>query len=143
MQSLDLRPPRAGGPRVPMVVVLLSDGNNTSGEVSPVDAATAAQEAGVRVNTISVGRRPGDPPAGSFPGRPSNHRTLRAIADRTRGSFYRAPSEADLETVLRGLGSSVATVRERREVTAAFVGAALVLLVAGGGLSALWFNRLV
>ena len=32
--------------------------------------------------------------------------------------------------------------KERREITLAFVGAGILLLLAGGTLSALWFNRL-
>jgi Ca-activated chloride channel family protein len=141
-EALALRP-RASGRRVPMTVVLLSDGNNTTGETSPEQATAAARRAGVRVHTIAVGRRPGEPPPGNARGRPADARTLRAIAAGTGGRFFSAPSEGELGDVYRELGSLVSTVRERREVTAAFVGAGAVLLVAAGALSVLWFNRVV
>lgn len=44
--------------------------------------------------------------------------------------------------VYEDLGSSLAFVKEQREITLAFVGAALALLAASGTLSVLWFNRL-
>ncbi|MFN2490928.1 MAG: VWA domain-containing protein [Actinomycetota bacterium] len=128
--------------RIPMVIVLLSDGNNTTGEVDPLVAAAAARRAGVRVHTILLGRTAASPAVPGAP-RPPNRDVLRALAQRTGGTFSSAPDRADLEETYRDLGSSISHVRERREVTVAFVGAALVLLVASGGFSALWFNRLV
>jgi Ca-activated chloride channel family protein len=139
-QALDLRPPPARVRDVPMIVVLLSDGNNTGGRVTPEEAAARARQEGVRVFTIAFGREPGSRRVGDP--RPPNLVALRELAGTTRGRFYAAPTGEALDAVLRNLGSQVARVREQREITTAFVGAALVLLLAGGGLSALWFNRL-
>ncbi|CAN5655237.1 VWA domain-containing protein [soil metagenome] len=139
MEALALRPTGATGADVPLVVVLLSDGNNTAG-IDPLTAAEAAREAGVRVHTIVFGTTHGRAPGGGR-SRPSDVDALRSVAQRSGGSFFSAPSEADLEAVYRDLGSSISAVRERREVTVAFIAGGLVLLLLSGGLSMLWFNR--
>ena len=137
VKALELRPPASGGRQVPMIVVLLSDGNNKGGEVTPSAAAEAARADHVRVFTISFGRGDG----GSSGEPPVDAATLRELARRTGGRFYSAPSGTALEAVLDSLGSEVAYVNGSKEVTATFVGAGLALLVAAGGLAALWFNR--
>ena len=139
-QALELRPPPARAKEVPMIVVLLSDGNNTGGRVTPEEAAARARRENVPVFTIAFGGGPGRGAAAGV--RPPNLSALRELAGSTRGRFYAAPTERALDAVLSNLGSQVARVREQREITTAFVGAALVLLLVGGGLSALWFNRL-
>ena len=141
-EALGLRPPAPpGGRPAPLVVVLLSDGNNTGGQVRPRAAAEAARAERVRVFSISFGRASADP-SGGLSARPPNAAALSALAETTGGRFYSAPTGEALKEALRILGSDVAYVRATREVTAAFVGAGLVLLVSAGGLSALWFNRL-
>jgi Ca-activated chloride channel family protein len=45
--------------------------------------------------------------------------------------------------VYERLGSQVAMKDEPREVTGAFAGGAMLLLLAGGGLSLRWFRRLI
>ncbi len=132
--ALDSRPE---GRRVPMVVVLLSDGNNTAG-VDPVVAAERALEMNVKVFTVSFG---GDASAGR-PGQAPDDRTLRQVAETAGGEFFSAPTAADLDAVYEDLDSSITLVREKREVTTTFVGAGAILLLLGGGASALWFNRL-
>ena len=140
-EALALRGTPSEAGEFPMVVVLLSDGNNTGGEVQPLEAAEAARAERVRVFSISFGR-PSTDPGGGVSVRPPNHAALRALAETAGGRFYSAPTRAALEAALSSLGSDVAYVRATREVTAMFVGAGLVLLVSAGGLSALWFNRL-
>lgn len=130
--ALETRPP---GDDVPMVVVLLSDGNATRG-ADPLDAARRARRRGVRVFTIGFGSvaRVGETP-------PLDDSTLRAMASAAEGRYFEAPTAADLESVYAEIGSDIATVRATREVTTAFMGAGLLLLVAGGALATLWFSR--
>ncbi len=71
---------------------------------------------------------------------PPDTETLREIAETTEGRFFASSSGADLVDVYEDLGSRVGFVEEQ-EVTVAFAGAAFALMLAGGGLSALWFNR--
>jgi Ca-activated chloride channel family protein len=140
LEALDMRPQSRGRPRAPVVVVLLSDGNNTTG-VDPAAAADAARADSVPVHTIALGTRTGRAPPGGRSARPFNVEGLRDVARRTGGSFNSAPSETDLQGIYGDLGSSISSVRERREVTVAFVAGGLALLVVGGALSTLWFSR--
>ena len=72
---------------------------------------------------------------------PSRDDVLRRMAQTTHGEFFNIPTATKLTAVYRNLGSSIGLVTEQQEVTVAFVGAALALLVSGGGLSFLWFDR--
>ena len=47
-----------------------------------------------------------------------------------------------LSTVYKTLGHQLGTRKAKREVTAAFVGGALLLLAAGSAMSLRWFGRL-
>lgn len=133
MSALDSRPE---GRDVPLVVVLLSDGDNTTG-TDPLEAAERAAGMNVKVFTIAFG---GDAPGTGVP--PPDDGTLRQVAEATGASFFDAPTAADLHDVYKDLGSSITIVREKREVTTSFIGAGAILLLLGGGASALWFNRL-
>jgi len=80
------------------VVVLLADGVNNRGEVSPLSAAEVAAERGVRVYTIGVGT----PARVSFWGRSGyevDEETLKKIASTTGGRFYRAADPGTLQAV--------------------------------------------
>lgn len=124
----------------PTAIILLSDGNNTTGGMHPLDAAQRARQAGVRIYSVALGRP--DPPAGWKGPRPPDHDLLREVGRIAEGAFFSAPTNADLQAIYQNLGSSIAMVEEQREVTAAFVAAGLLLLLGGGGLAVLWFNRL-
>lgn len=127
----------------PLAVILLSDGASTTGE-DPLRVASEAQELGIPVFTVALGTREGvvDTPAGEQVSVPPDTGTLQQIADTTGGSFFSSATEADLVQVYEDLGSQIGFVKEEQEVTAAFVGAALAVLLAGGALSLLWFQRL-
>jgi Ca-activated chloride channel family protein len=128
---------RLGNDPPPLAVVLLSDGNNTTG-ADPTQAAHAAADAGVTVHTVALGDQgvaaPGEPAAPDL-GR------LRSLAEVTGGRFLSASSSEGLETIYGELATSIFEVTELREVTNAFAGAAALLLVAGAGSSLAWFNR--
>lgn len=88
------------------VVVLLTDGANTSGEVPPRQAAELAAEAGVRIYTIGMGaesmRTGGVLGFGSRevnPSRDLDEKTLGHIASLTGGQYFRARNVQELETI--------------------------------------------
>ena len=62
---------------------------------------------------------------------PPDTATLESIARTTGGRFFTAPTARDLEAVYANLGRGLATRKEKQEVTAAFAGGALALLLAG------------
>lgn len=81
------------------VLVLLTDGTNTAGNIAPLKAAELAAEAGVRIYTIGVGADPRSA-IGRGAGRGSlDERTLQAIAQRTGGRYFRTRDVAELQAI--------------------------------------------
>lgn len=75
------------------VVILLTDGANTSGSVDPLKAGDLAAAEGVRIYTIGIGddRVPVLGPLGlPRPGRELDETTLKAIAEKTGARYFRA-----------------------------------------------------
>lgn len=131
------------GSYAPAIVVLLSDGQSNVGP-RPLDVVEQAANRGVRVYTVGVGN-----PEGTvlrIQGRSIRVRldeeTLKRIADKTNGSYFKAESETDLGDVYQGLSTRLVFKPERTELTAGFTGLAAVFLLSAGVLSLLWFNRL-
>ncbi|MCS6802884.1 MAG: VWA domain-containing protein [Chloroflexota bacterium] len=141
-------PSRGGQPQrppanVPSTIVLLSDGASNRG-ISPLQAAREAKERNVKVYTIGIGTREGGTviSGGQVLRVYLDEATLRRIAEITEAEYFFAPNERDLARVYKSLGSTVGWERQQTEVTAGVTAAALILSLAGGLLSLLWFNRL-
>ena len=90
------------------VVILLTDGSNNMGEISPLTAAEMAKALGIRVYTIGVGTNgtatfPYPLPGGgvSYTRMPVEIDTnmLKEIASTTGGKFYRATNNTELEQI--------------------------------------------
>ena len=89
------------------VLVLLTDGANTAGEVDPMKAAQLAQQVGLRIYTIGIGaeqlevssliggRRNINPSADL------DEATLTGIAELTGGRYFRAKDTAGLQDIYR------------------------------------------
>jgi Ca-activated chloride channel family protein len=133
--------------QLPMVVLLLSDGANTQGKVRPMDAAAHAKALGVPVFTIALGTDQGMVDVPNETGQlqrvpvPPDELTLQRIAEVTGARFFAAPSDRELKSIYRQLGSKIGFVKEPQEVTVLFAAAGLLLLVAGMTLSLAWFSR--
>jgi len=90
------------------IVILMTDGQNNAGTISPLTAADAAQALGVKVYTVGVGIR-GKAPypyVDAFGQRryqmvdvDIDEDTLKKISDRTGGRYYRADSTATLHAI--------------------------------------------
>ena len=90
------------------VIILLTDGVNNRGQITPLTAADIAAEQGIRVYTIGVGTRGEAPyPAMDMFGNMTfvkqkvdiDEKTLREIADRTGGRYFRATDERALRRI--------------------------------------------
>ena len=89
---------------VSKVIILLTDGSNNSGEISPEAAAEIAKEFGVRIYTIGVGTNNETAP---FPYGDQvvnvpveiDETTLKNIAEITNGKYYRATSKESLSEI--------------------------------------------
>ena len=87
------------------VLILLSDGDNTAGNIDPITAAELADAYGIKIYTIAVGKEGRVPFGKDFFGQPNyientlDETTLRKIAEVGNGNFYRVSDNAALEQV--------------------------------------------
>ncbi|TAA43792.1 MULTISPECIES: vWA domain-containing protein [Corallincola] len=86
------------------ILILLTDGQNTAGEVSPLDAAKVAAEQGVKVYTIGVGademiKRTFMGTRKVNPSADLDEVTLTKIAALTGGRYFRARDAEDLAQI--------------------------------------------
>ena len=91
------------------VIILLTDGSNNRGDISPLTAAEIAKQFGIRVYTIGVGTNGTAPyPMPTYAGIQYvnvpveiDEQTLIQIAGTTNGNYFRATSNSKLEEVYR------------------------------------------
>ncbi|MDP8985410.1 MAG: VWA domain-containing protein [Pseudomonadota bacterium] len=90
------------------VIILLTDGVNNTGKISPLAAAEAAKAMGVKIYTIGVGVRGKAPiPVRDEAGNMRlimakvdvDEKTLQTVADLTGGKFYRATDTDSLQKI--------------------------------------------
>jgi len=126
------------------VVILLTDGSNNRGDISPMTAAEIAKSFGIRVYTIGVGtngtaRYPYPMPGGGvqYVQMPVeiDTKTLSSIAASTDGDFYRATNTQELRGIYKEIDKleksklNVKKYSRRYEAYQPFALAAVVLLL--------------
>lgn len=116
--------------RPPAAIVLLSDGETTTGR-DPVEVAREARRLKIPIHTFALGTRDGviRSPDGSLIPVPPDPETMRRIAELSGGRSFAVEDAEDLAGLYRKLGSRVATKKEKREITAAFAGGGALLLM--------------
>jgi Ca-activated chloride channel family protein len=76
------------------VAIMISDGNNTAGNLDPITAASLAKTFGIKVYTIAVGsNKPSLDPV--------DESTLRLMAEKSNGQFYRATDTKTLSAIFK------------------------------------------
>lgn len=89
------------------VCILLSDGENTAGNIDPITAAELASAYGIKVYTIVIGKEGLVPYGKDFFGRPNmiennvDETTMRKIAEIGGGEFFRVPDNKTLNKVFQ------------------------------------------
>lgn len=126
------------------VVILLTDGSNNRGDISPMTAAEIAKSFGIRVYTIGVGtngtaRYPYPMPGGGvqYVQMPVeiDTKTLSSIAASTDGDFYRATNTQELRGIYKEIDKleksklNVKKYSRRYEAYQPFALAAVLLLL--------------
>jgi Ca-activated chloride channel homolog len=139
------------------VLVLLTDGMNNTGKISPIAAAEAAKAMGVKIYTIGVGVRGKAPiPVRDDAGHVHvimatvdvDEKTLQAVADETGGRFYRATDTDSLRKIYEQINQfekSAQTVQKfeyYEELYSRALIPALAILGVGIVLQLTWFRRL-
>jgi Ca-activated chloride channel family protein len=126
------------------LMILLTDGENTAGEIDPLTAARLAKTFGIKIYTVGVGRGGLVP----YPFRdplygvvyqnveiPIDEENLTQIADATGGRFFRARDAESLKAVYSEIDSLERTEIEQvryvryTELAPRFMSAALLFLV--------------
>jgi Ca-activated chloride channel family protein len=126
----------------PAHIVLLSDGDNTTGRSVPetIDASRAAH---IPVSTIAFGTPYGTVDIeGETTSVSVNKETLRTLAEGAGGKPYEAADGGQLSEVYDSIGTSLGFKTEHRDVAARFTGIALLFALAAGGTSLFWFARM-
>ncbi|QEP45036.1 VWA domain-containing protein [Ectothiorhodospiraceae bacterium BW-2] len=129
---------QAGKPVIP-VLILMTDGANTAGVVSPLQAATVAAEKGLTIYTIGIGAdrlqvRTLFGTQTINPSRDLDEKTLRRIAELTGGRYFRARDSGELEQIyqlldeLEPVARDAFNFRPRRELFYWPLALALLLL---------------
>lgn len=130
------------------IAILMTDGVNNAGKIAPLTAADAAQALSIKVYTIGVGMRGMAPMPIYMGGRrvgtqpqpvEIDEDTLKAIADRTGGKYYRADNSERFQAIYAEIDKLEKTEKEvkkyarHQELFAWLIspGLALVLLEAG------------
>ncbi len=137
--------PRGKDGKLPGAIVLLSDGAQTRGTLTPMQGAALARNAGIRVFTVVLGTDHGTLGFGPFGGygfgggfgNGSGRRfpvrpdpvTLAAIAHATDGQTFRATTANQVDSIYKELGQSIAHHSATREVSSWFAGLAALLLI--------------
>ncbi len=122
----------------PSAIVLLSDGAANAG-VNPITAAQQSAKDRIPIYTVALGTSSGtlpqpDPFAPPQPV-PPDPRLMAQIAHASGGRAFNAQSAGQLSSIYGHLGSQLASVTRKHEVTVAFVLAGLVLLAGAAALS--------
>jgi Ca-activated chloride channel homolog len=103
------RPALSGHKRVPAqkkssrILILLTDGANTAGEIKPVKAAELAAEQGLKIYTIGIGAdyvtRRSIFGSQKLRNNALDEKTLKTIADKTGGQYFRAKNTEELNKI--------------------------------------------
>ena len=90
------------------ILILLTDGQNTAGQISPLKAAELAKSEGLKIYTIGIGadevyRRTIFGNRRINPSMDLDEKTLTKIANMTGGRYFRARNSKDLENIYKML----------------------------------------
>lgn len=123
------------------VIILLTDGVNNSGSVSPITAAEIAKKYGIRIYTIGIGKNGMAPyplPTGGEVMVPVeiDETTMHQISKLTGGLYFRAHKNDELSSIYSDIDKmertkfSVKEYSKRNELFAPYALAALLVLLA-------------
>jgi Ca-activated chloride channel family protein len=138
---------KLGAKHRPIAILVLSDGAQTQGSMTPGAAAARARALDVPIYTVALGTAGGvveRPLAGGLKERiqvPPDPAALRGMAFATRGVFFTAASPHALKMIYEHLATQLGSRPVHREVTSALAGLGGLLLLGGATLSVLWFQR--
>jgi len=150
LDSISSLPATSDKSPTPAIVVLMSDGTPTIGrgdqtpEQTVADAAAAAKQANVPVDTIAYGTADGSILIENqmYPV-PADPAAMARIADATGGKSFTAQTSNQLASVYNQIRNAVGYDTQQRELTVWFTGLGLVVVILAGIGALVWTQRLV
>ena len=132
------------------IIVLLSDGSNNAGELDPITAADMAAQFGIKIYTIGAGTNQSNTfiPNRGYVRNEIDEETLKAIAEKTGGRYFRATNVQSLENIYKEIDQLERTeidVKEfnlYRELYGWFLIPAMILGLLHQSLTGLWMRRI-
>jgi Ca-activated chloride channel family protein len=126
----------------PAAIILLSDGRRTTG-VETLQAAQMAADRGVRIYVVGLGTPDGHAALGEGMAvyLQLDEPTLKHVAQMTGGEYHHAGTAERLREVYQKLGSKLQVSKRDTELTGLLALVAALVMVAGAGLSIVWFGR--
>lgn len=134
-------PPQSGAPGA---IVLLTDGENTSG-ISPMPIAENAVSRKIPIYTVGIGSAEGVTLEinGKMTHTELDVQLLKEIAEKTGGTFSVASNANALRAVYETLGTRLVPSSQQTEITALFLGGAALLTIIAVSMSLLWAGSLL
>jgi Ca-activated chloride channel family protein len=125
------------------MIVLLTDGENNENP-DPLEVAQVAADRGIRIYTVGMGSVTGTEVKleGFTVHTQLDEALLKEISDVTDGAYYNAGDEEQLLQIYDTIGTQLIVKTEETELTAAFAGASIFVMLIAAALSLLWFGRL-
>lgn len=122
------------------VIILLTDGVNNSGNISPLTASEIAKKYGIRIYTIGIGKNGMAPyplPTGGTVMLPVeiDEQTMTKISNETGGQYFRAQKNAELDAIYQDIDKmertkfNVKQMSRRGELFQPFAMAALLVFI--------------
>ncbi len=138
-----------GARKLPAAIVLLGDGASTRG-ADPIDVVQDTKKYKIPIYTVALGTQNGtlthtDPNTGAVVSTekvPPDLLTLQDVARDTGGQFFATADAQRLQAVYANLGTRLTKTKVKQQVTSAFAGGAIVLLLAGAGFGLARIGRL-
>ena len=101
------------------IIILITDGSNNSGTVTPEEAAKAIALQSIKIHTVAIGSKEGRLPRSIqlYPEQEFDTETLKRIASITKGTYHRAISTKDLSQALTDIDILEKTDRSQRVIS--------------------------
>ncbi len=120
-------------PNMKKVIILLSDGVNNAGYISPDEAIQYAKANNIQVYTIGMGSNSKVLLGYDLLGNPQyaelDETTLQAIASNTGGKYFKSVDDKTLDEIYRNIGENIKREKEETNIKDWFFFAALLTLL--------------
>lgn len=121
-------------PNKKKVIVMLSDGVNNAGVISPKEAISFARANKIQVNTIGMGTEGRTVIGHDYFGRPVyaelDEKTLKEVAAKTGGVYYRSVDSDTLEEIYARISEDIEREKEKTSIKDWLIAAAVLILLA-------------